>query len=41
LLKENPLTTAPGLLNFWVPMGLSVLLIALGTWVFNRRDLAG
>jgi ABC-2 type transport system permease protein len=41
LLKENPVTTAPGALNFWVPMVLSVLLVAGGTWVFNRRDLAG
>jgi ABC-2 type transport system permease protein len=41
LLKENPLTTAPGLLSFWVPIALSALLIALGTWVFNRRDLTG
>lgn len=41
LLKANPLTTVPGPLSFWLPLGLSVLLVALGTWVFNRRDLAG
>ncbi len=41
LLKANPLTTAPGALNFWLPMALSVLLVAGGTWVFHRRDLAG
>ena len=26
-------------MNFWLPMVLSVLLVAVGTWVFNRRDL--
>lgn len=41
MLRENLLTTAPGLLSLWLPLGLSVLLVALGTWVFNRRDLAG
>lgn len=41
LLKGNPLTTVPGALSLWLPLGLSVLLVALGTWVFSRRDLAG
>jgi ABC-2 type transport system permease protein len=41
MLKENLLTTAPGLLSLWLPLGLSVLLVAVGTWAFNRRDLAG
>jgi ABC-2 type transport system permease protein len=41
LLRENPLTTAPSALSFWLPMVLSVLLVAGGTWQFNRRDLAG
>jgi ABC-2 type transport system permease protein len=41
LLRDNPLTSPPGLLSFWVPMMLSVLLVAGGTWAFHRRDLAG
>jgi len=41
LLKENPITTPPGLLNFWLPVALSVVLVSAGTWAFNRRDLSG
>lgn len=41
LLQENPVSTAPGLVSFWLPMGLSALLVGLGTWAFHRRDVAG
>ena len=41
MLRENLLTSAPGLLSLGLPLALSAVLVAVGTWVFNRRDLAG
>jgi ABC-2 type transport system permease protein len=41
LLRENPVTTAPGWVNVGLPLAVSVLLVVAGTWVFHRRDLAG
>jgi ABC-2 type transport system permease protein len=40
-LRENPLTTEPTVLSLWLPLGLGVVLVALGVLAFNRRDLAG
>ena len=41
MLRDNPLVTAPNLLNTVLPMGLSVAFVAAGIVAFNRRDLAG
>jgi ABC-2 type transport system permease protein len=41
MLRENLLTTAPSALSLWLPLGVTVLLVAAGTWAFNRRDLSG
>jgi ABC-2 type transport system permease protein len=40
-LRDNPLTTEPGALSLWLPLGLSVVLVAAGILAFHRRDLAG
>lgn len=40
-LRDNPLTTAPSALSLWLPLGLTVLVVAGGVLAFNRRDLAG
>jgi ABC-2 type transport system permease protein len=40
-LRDNPLTTEPTALSLWLPLGLSVLLVAVGILAFDRRDLAG
>lgn len=38
-LRDNPMTTAPNLLNTALPLALAAALVALGLWAFERRDL--
>lgn len=40
-LRDNPLTSEPGVVSLLLPLGLTVLLVAAGTLAFNRRDVAG
>lgn len=39
-LEPNPLVAAPGWLSLGVPLVLTAVLVAIGAWVFNRRDLS-
>jgi ABC-2 type transport system permease protein len=41
MLRENPVTTAPNWINTALPLCLAALFVAVGTWVFERRDLKG
>ena len=39
LLRENPVVTAPNLLNTVMPLGFTVVFVGLGVLAFDRRDL--
>lgn len=39
-LEPNPLVTAPGWLSLALPLVLTAVLVAVGVWAFNRRDLS-
>ena len=38
-LRDNPMTTAPNLLNTALPLALAAVLVGLGVAAFERRDL--
>lgn len=39
-LEPNPLVNAPTWLSLAMPLGLTAVLVAIGVWAFDRRDLA-
>jgi ABC-2 type transport system permease protein len=39
LLRDNPVRVEPNLLNFWLPMGLCAVFVAIGVLALSRRDL--
>ena len=41
MLRDNPVVTAPNLLNTALPLALGLLVVAVGVPVFARRDLRG
>lgn len=41
MLKDNPVVTEPNLVNTALPLGLAAVVVAIGVFLFTRRDLRG